>query len=400
MFTLIQAGISCKWANDSQCFLLEYFDTIHDSPSQIYHSALPFCPPSSWLHKCYSLELSQEVEVVKGLPAEWGMCFWTIELDNVPLALAHWKNTIVISSESRGIIIIDGVTGIQTAIFSGHTDWVLSLTFSQDGTSLASGSCDKTIKLWDVQTGGVITTFHGHTGVVHSVSISADCTMITSGSSDKTVRLWVIQTEECHCIIEQQEPVYHVVFSSTDPQYLISVSGRKVWQWNINGHQINATQNGHPINHSHNGINIAFSLDGAQFALCHGENIVVRNSDSQVIMTKIHVASGEPNCCCFSPDGRYIAAAVGSIAYIWETTSSDSHPIQTFIGHGGKISSLGFSSSLISLSDEGSAKFWHVGALPINMIVTDLEPTPHTAAEILSVTLQTMALLSQVIRMG
>ena len=88
------------------------------------------------------------------------------------------------------------------AIFSGHTDWVYCLTFSLDGTLLVSGSYDKTVKLWDVQTGGVINTFHGHTDEVLSVFISADLTMIASGSEDNKICLWGIQTEECLQIIE------------------------------------------------------------------------------------------------------------------------------------------------------------------------------------------------------
>jgi WD40 repeat protein len=54
--------------------------------------------------------------------------------------------------------------------------------FSSDGTSLVSGSDDNTVKLWDIQTGGVVRTFYGHTGRVWCVSISADCIKIVSGS--------------------------------------------------------------------------------------------------------------------------------------------------------------------------------------------------------------------------
>jgi hypothetical protein len=50
---VFQAGITSKWTNDSQRFLLEHFDTIHNSPSNIYHSAL-LLSPSPWLHKCYT----------------------------------------------------------------------------------------------------------------------------------------------------------------------------------------------------------------------------------------------------------------------------------------------------------------------------------------------------------
>ena len=80
----VQAGVLCQWTNDSQCFLLEHFDTINNSPSHNYHSALPFSPSSSWLHKCYSEEISPMVKVVKGLPAEWGMCSHIVSLDYKP----------------------------------------------------------------------------------------------------------------------------------------------------------------------------------------------------------------------------------------------------------------------------------------------------------------------------
>ena len=156
MLTHIQMGLSCKWTNDSQHFLLEYFDMTHDSPSQIYHSALPLCPPSSWLYKRYTTELSQEVKVVKGLPAEWGMCSRTVTFGHSSLFLTCWKDTVVVGLKSGDIITLDGVTGSQTSILSGHTASVGSLAFSPDGALLASGSDDNTIKLWDMQTGGVM----------------------------------------------------------------------------------------------------------------------------------------------------------------------------------------------------------------------------------------------------
>ena len=171
MFTLIQTGVSDKWTHDSQRFLLEFFDAIHNSPSQIYSFAFPLCPSSSWLYNSYTVELSREVKVVKGLPAGWGTCFRTVVLDSSLLALAHWRDTIAVGCY-HNIVILDGITGTQVAVLSGHTGWVRSLSFSSDGTLLASGSIDETLKLWDVQTGGVVRTFHGHTNFVYSVSIS------------------------------------------------------------------------------------------------------------------------------------------------------------------------------------------------------------------------------------
>ena len=184
MLIIIQAGISCKWTNDSQRFLLEHLDTINNSPSHIYRSALPFSPPSTWLQEYYGSELSQEVRVVKGLPVEWGICSYTISLGIETQEISCWNNTVVIGSGQRNIIIVDATTGSPMAILSGHTDEVNSTAFSSDGRSLVSGSDDKTVKFWDIQTGGAIKTFCGHTGLVLSVSISADSTVIVSGSVD------------------------------------------------------------------------------------------------------------------------------------------------------------------------------------------------------------------------
>jgi WD40 repeat protein len=69
---------------------------------------------------------------------------------------------------------------------------VTSVAFSPDGRLLASGSYDKTIKLWDVATGSLVRTLSGHTDDVYSVAFSPDGRLLASGSGDETIRLWDI----------------------------------------------------------------------------------------------------------------------------------------------------------------------------------------------------------------
>ncbi len=72
-----------------------------------------------------------------------------------------------------------------------HTDDVVSLAFTPDGTRLVSGSHDKTLRLWDTATGLPIgEPLSGHQAEVVSVAVSPDGTLIASGSLDHTVRLW------------------------------------------------------------------------------------------------------------------------------------------------------------------------------------------------------------------
>jgi len=148
--------------------------------------------------------------MVKGLSGGWGTCFHTVLSGGITNALACYKDIIAVGVCDHPIIILNAITGSQIATLSGDTDWVESLAFSPDRTSLVSGNLHGTVELWDVQTGGVVKTFNGHTSGVTSVSISADCTMVASGSQDSTIRFWDIQKGDCCCIIGHQGFVQHV----------------------------------------------------------------------------------------------------------------------------------------------------------------------------------------------
>ena len=362
---------------------MEHFDTIYDSPCQIYHSALPFCPSSSWLCKCYSAELLNEVKVARGLSTDWGTCVRIVTLDHQPQTMSYWNNTVAVGLRRGDIIILNAITGSQTGVLSGHSNFVRSVTFSSNGTLLVSGSEDQTIKLWDMQTGGVVKTFSGHDRWVLSVCISADSTVIASGSADKTIRLWNIQTGECYCVVRQKDWVDYISFLPASSQYHMSRVSNTIQQWDINGHQVGP---------EYTGSQIALSLDGSQFFLCNGSVITVHNAESKAIITKLQVEIGNVKCCCFSPDGRLIAANSYSTAYVWNISSSDPHPVETFVGHCDNIQALAFSSpsSLISVSLDKSVRFWQIGTSLVDPVEADSESIAYHVVNAKSITLQGM----------
>src|SRR5436309_2914659 len=113
-------------------------------------------------------------------------------------------------SESTEVNIPPGFKLRHT--LQGHTNTVNSVAWSPDGQTLASGSSDWTIHLWDVQTGQLRHKLQGHTDAVRSVAWSLDGQTLASGSVDNTIRLWDATTgKELH-ILEGHTDLVNAVF--------------------------------------------------------------------------------------------------------------------------------------------------------------------------------------------
>jgi WD40 repeat protein len=75
-------------------------------------------------------------------------------------------------------------------MLSGHTDDVFAAAFHPDGTRLATAGRDRAVWLWDLATGQEVARLQGHTSYVWSLAFSPDGATLASGSGDFTIRLW------------------------------------------------------------------------------------------------------------------------------------------------------------------------------------------------------------------
>ena len=116
----------------------------------------------------------------------------------------------------------------------GHDNLVISVNFSPDGKTLVSGSWDKTIKLWNVETGKEIRTLKGHDELVRSVNFSPDGKTLVSGSLDKTIKLWNVETGEEIRTLKGHDSYLSSVNFSPDGKTLVSGSDdNTIKLWNL-----------------------------------------------------------------------------------------------------------------------------------------------------------------------
>ncbi|KAJ3494850.1 hypothetical protein NMY22_g20012 [Coprinellus aureogranulatus] len=118
----------------------------------------------------------------------------------------------------------------------GHRSGVKSICFTPDGHKLVSGSWDKTVRVWDTQTGDMILgPLKEHTEVVRSVSCSPNGTVIASGSSDKTVRVRDAQTGETvlHPLMGHTGWVNSVHFSPDGKRVVSGSEDKTIRIWNV-----------------------------------------------------------------------------------------------------------------------------------------------------------------------
>lgn len=141
-------------------------------------------------------------------------------------------NLIVSGSSDKTLKIWDAETGKEKATLARHSQPVCSVAFSPDGKWVVSGSIDRTVRLWEVETGKEKLTLQGHTDYVFSVAYSGTGKHIISGSHDNTVKVWNAQTGDLLFTFMGHTGAINAVACSMDGKRIVSGSFDdtvKVW---------------------------------------------------------------------------------------------------------------------------------------------------------------------------
>src|SRR4028118_949402 len=110
------------------------------------------------------------------------------------VAIAPDGKRAISASADKTLKIWDTDTGIEQRTLTGHTGEVRGVAIAPDGLTAISASDDNTLKIWDIETGRELQTLTGHTNSVRGVAIAPDGLTAISASDDNTIKIWDIET--------------------------------------------------------------------------------------------------------------------------------------------------------------------------------------------------------------
>ena len=241
---------------------------------------------------------------------------------------------------------------------TGHFYPISSVAISPDGEFLASGSDDGMIKLWQLSSGREIRTLTGHSYPVFSVAISRDAQILASGSADNTIKLWQLSSGREICTLTGHSSYVYAVAISPDGQMLASGSldhTIKLWQLSSGTEILTLTGHTDVVG------SVAISPDGQTLASASDDGTIKLwslNSDRDI--RTLTCDADKVGSIAISPDGQTLASGGSdNTIKLWQL-SSDTE-ICTLTGHSSTVSSVAFSldgQTLVSGSFDHTIKIW------------------------------------------
>ena len=257
------------------------------------------------------------------------------------------------------LTVVPNTAAQDPRMLTGHTSAVNSISFSPDGT-LASGSEDGTIRLWDVDTGQHLRTITRHTNAVYSsISFSPDGKLLASVSWD-SIRLWDVNAGELlRTLVEDTWDMWAEIVSFSPDGRLLASAGSEdtIRLWHADTGELLYILTAH----TPQTFSVSFSPDGRLLASAGSEDTIrLWEVDTENDSRPLTGHTGVVFSVAWSPDGSMIASgSKDETVRIWDPDTEEL--LHTLTGHTDLVYSVAWSpdgTRVVSGSHDGTVRIW------------------------------------------
>jgi WD40 repeat protein len=277
------------------------------------------------------------------------------------VAVAPDGKRVVSASADKTLKVWDLETGRPLHTLEGHSEAVNAVVVTSDGKVAVSASYDRTLKVWDLETGRALRTLEGHSDAVWDVTVTADGKRAVSASEDCTLKVWDLETGRAlHTLEGHSDSVYGVAVTADGKRTVSTSQDRTLKVWDLETGRVLRTLEGH----SGAVLDVVLTPDGKRaVSASRDKTLKVWDLETGCALRTLEGHSAYVTGVAVTVDGKLaVSASWDKALKVWDLETG--RALRTLEGHSAFVYGVAVTADgkwAVSASGDQTLKVWDLG---------------------------------------